>query len=142
MTNNPKHSVVQHRLSFAILLALGASTLVCSPEASAYRWDYGNGVELNFDTTLSYGVQVRTQDRYSGLIGRDNGGTVPTTGDLGELLHGPGGGVAANPDFNFLNGDNGNLNYDPCLSGCHTHPLPVVFWASVPVWGDRGYRRT
>ena len=112
MTNNPNHSVVQHRLCFAILLTLGASTLVCSPDASAYRWDYGNGVVLNFDTTLSYGVQVRTQDRYSGLIGRDNGGTVPTTGDLGELLHGPGGGVAANPDFNFLNGDNGNLNYD------------------------------
>ena len=30
----------------------------------------------------------------------------------------------------------------PCLSGCRIHPLPVVFWASVPVWGDRSYRRT
>ena len=29
-----------------------------------------------------------------------------------------------------------------CLSGCHTHPLPVVCFASAPTWGDHGYRRT
>ena len=32
-------------------------------------------------------------------------------GDIGVRIHGPGGGAAANPDFNFLNGDDGNLNY-------------------------------
>ena len=30
---------------------------------------------------------------------------------------------------------------DPCLSGCHTHTLPVVFGASVCTWGDHGNGR-
>jgi hypothetical protein len=35
---------------------------------------------------------------------------VPVEGDIGVRIHGAGGGAAANPDFNFLNGDDGNLN--------------------------------
>ena len=31
--------------------------------------------------------------------------------------------------------------FKPCLSGCHTHTLPVVFGASVCTWGDHGNGR-
>jgi Protein of unknown function (DUF1302) len=119
-----------HR-TYALVVGLAAAAV--APNALAFRWDRGNGLIVNFDTTLSYGVQVRTQDRYQTLIGNDNGGSVPVTGDIGEVLHGPGGGAAANPDFNFLNGDNGNLNYDQwdvtssVIKG--THELGIK-------WGD------
>jgi hypothetical protein len=36
---------------------------------------------------------------------------VPTGAPLGSQINGPGNDAAANPDFNFLNGDDGNLNY-------------------------------
>jgi hypothetical protein len=96
-------------------ISLGAMALgiaLATPPAEARRWEFDNGTVLNVDTVLSYGAQTRLQERYSGLIGRDNGGTAPITGDIGQKLHGPGGEFASNPDFNFLNGDNGNLNFD------------------------------
>lgn len=102
--------LLQGRCPVMSALALGIA--LAAPNADARRWEFDNGAVLNIDTVLSYGAQVRTQDRYSGLIGRDNGGTAPVLGDIGVKLHGPGGGVASNPDFNFLNGDNGNLAFD------------------------------
>ncbi len=104
------HTITQFRRSVLSALALGAA--LAAPTAEARRWEFDNGAVLNVDTVLSYGAQVRTEDRYSGLIGRDNGGTAPLTGNIGRAIHGPGGEFAANPDFNFLNGDNGNLNFD------------------------------
>ena len=122
------------QLTRSSLLPALALSLCMSAPAKAYRWDLANGdVQLNFDTTLSFGVQLRTEDPNPRNFGRDNGGNVPTQGPLGELLHGPGGGAAANPDFNFLNGDNGDLNYrsgdltSAALKG--THELGVK-------WGE------
>ena len=46
-----------------------------------------------------------------GDVGNDNGGCVPTTGTLGVVVNGPGQGATSNPDFNYLQSDNGNLNY-------------------------------
>ncbi len=133
MTNHGNRKFVKGAPGLAVALTVGMSALLCAPGAFAYRWDYGNGVVLNFDTTLSYGVQVRTQDINTNTIGNDNGGTVPTSGAIGESIHGPGGGAAANPDFNFLNGDNGNLNYEQwdLTSGAlkATHELGIK-------WGD------
>lgn len=121
------------RLAWALFVATGVLGLTGVSVAEAYQWQFANGVELNFDTTLSYGVQVRTQDTSLSNIGNDNGGHVPTVGALGVALHGAGGGAAANPDFNFLNGDNGNLNYEAgditsaAIKG--THELGIR-------WGD------
>lgn len=100
------------RRRYPALSAVALGILLASPLAEARRWEFDNGAVLNVDTVLSYGAQMRTQDRYRGLIGRDNGGTAPITGNIGRAIHGPGGEFAANPDFNFLNGDNGNLNFD------------------------------
>ncbi len=85
--------------------------LVVAPSAFAHRWDFGDDFVVNFDTNLSYGLQLRAQDILPGTVGNDNGGKVPTTGEIGASIHGPGGEVLSNPDFNVLNGDNGNLNY-------------------------------
>ena len=115
----------------AVAAAIGA--VLAAPTAEARRWEFENGTVLNVDTVLSYGAQMRTQERMRGLIGRDNGGTAPITGNIGRALHGPGGEFAANPDFNFLNGDNGNLNFDQwdvtsaALKGTHEIGLR---------WGD------
>ena len=107
-----KHIELLQQVRRAGLSALALGLVIAAPPARAERWEFGNGAVLNVDSVLSYGAQMRTQDRYSGLIGRDNGGTVPITGSIGRAIHGPGGEFAANPDFNFLNGDNGNLNFD------------------------------
>ena len=91
-------------------IALAAGLLAAQP-AAAYRWDFGDDFIVNFDTNLSYGLQLRAQDINPGTVGNDNGGSIRTSGEIGERIHGPGGGIFSNPDFNVLNGDNGNLNY-------------------------------
>ena len=64
-------------------------------------------------------------------VGNDNGGCAPTTGALGELVNGPGQGATSNPDFNYLQSDNGNLNYknhqliSSALKGNHELAAPV-----------------
>ena len=119
-----------YRRPLAVLLAAG--TLLGSSSALAYRWDLGS-VQINFDSQLSYGMQFRTEDQDPTSIGNDNGGNAPVVGAIGELMHGPGGGASANPDFNLLNGDNGNLNYGAgdMVSGAikGTHELGIR-------WGD------
>jgi hypothetical protein len=90
------------------IAAIGAG--VASP-AHAFKFDLDNGINGSFDSTLSFGVQRRMQSPNKNMIGNDNGGSVPTSGELGELVNGPGGGAAANPDFNYTNIDDGNLNY-------------------------------
>ncbi len=117
------------------LTLLGAAgTLLATSAAQAYRWDMGDGLIVNFDTTLTYGVQVRTDDIDATTIGNDNGGNIPIDAEIGGDIHGsPLGRLYANPDFNLLNGDNGNLNFDQwdvtssAIKG--THELGIK-------WGD------
>ena len=56
-------------------------------------------------------MQVRLGKPLRDTVSNDNGGAVPVGAPLGSLLNGAGNDGAANPDFNFLNGDDGNLNY-------------------------------
>lgn len=79
--------------------------------AHAVRTTTEGGIEIDFNTTLSMGAQVRLGKPLRDTVGNDNGGNVPTGAVTGALMNGPGGEPAANPDFNFLNGDDGNLNY-------------------------------
>jgi hypothetical protein len=92
------------------LIAAVAAALTAAP-AHAVRTTTEGGIEVDFTTTLSLGAQVRMEKRAGDTVGNDNGGNVPTGAKLGAQLNGPGAEGAANPDFNFLNGDNGNLNY-------------------------------
>lgn len=76
------------------------------PCASAFQFDLGGGLKGSFDSTLSYGVEMRMQSPSCGLIGLDNGGCAGLSGALPE----------SSPDATALNTDDGDLNY-------HKHDL-------------------
>ena len=90
---------------------LAAAALAALSPAHAVRTVFENGTEVDFSSTLSLGTQVRTTRQASNTVGNDNGGNVPTGAALGSQMNGAGSDGAANPDFNFLNADDGNLNY-------------------------------
>ena len=103
-------NIAQRRTAVACAaIAALAGTLPLS--AWAIGFESEGGLRGDFNTTISYGLQVRLKNPRADNIGNDNGGNVPVSGDIGERMHGAGGGAAANPDFNFINGDDGNLNY-------------------------------
>lgn len=93
------------RVAAAAALAAGALP------AFAFSFETEGGLRGDFNTTVSYGLQVRLKNARLDNISNDNGGNVPVEGPIGVAIHGSGGGASANPDFNFLNGDDGNLNY-------------------------------
>ena len=93
------------------LAAASVCALLAATPAQAWRSTSEDGTEIDFNTTLSFGLQWRLQKPGSLAIGNDNGGKVPTGAPLGSQMNGPGNDAAANPDFNVLNGDDGNLNY-------------------------------
>ena len=93
----------------AMSLAFAAAATLAPGQAYAERFQTEGGVDVDFGTTISYGFQMRAQGTARDNIGNDNGGNVPTTGAMGFRT--TGNGANSNPDFNFLNGDDGNLNY-------------------------------
>ena len=125
--NNSK-TLVRHPLAWAALACLTATTL----PAQAVRTTTESGTEIDFSSTISFGVQVRLGRPLRDTISNDNGGNVPTGAALGSLLNGPGNDGAANPDFNFLNGDDGNLNFkrgditSAALKGTHEFGLKTT----------------
>ncbi|HYC36673.1 MAG TPA: DUF1302 domain-containing protein [Usitatibacter sp.] len=70
-------------------LALAMSLLGVAVPASALQFELPNGIRANVDTTVSYGISVRAEDRDPTLIGIANGGTSRS-----------------------VNEDDGNLNFD------------------------------
>src|SRR6266545_3890316 len=111
-------------------LVLGLAAAIIAPAAHAVSFET-EWVKGSFDSTISYGMQWRMQGRDCSIIGNDNGGCVPTTGTLGERVNGPGMGFTSDPDFNYLQADDGNLNFDKhdivsaALKG--THELSLHF---------------
>lgn len=92
-------------------LAIAAIGLGVANPALAFKFDLDNGISGSLDSTLSFGIQRRMQSSDRSIIGNDSGGNVPTTGQLGEKVNGAGNGATSNPDFNYTNIDDGNLNY-------------------------------
>jgi hypothetical protein len=82
-------------LSLAITAAVGTGAF--APQAHAFRFEVGSGIEGNFDSTLSLGMQMRAEDRNCNYLGYDNGGCANFKTDA---------------DTSILNGDDGNLNYN------------------------------
>ncbi|MGE5171845.1 MAG: DUF1302 domain-containing protein [Rudaea sp.] len=107
MNDTQTRVVCRQRLALALAAILGATTIPHA-QAVSFATDWVKG---SFDSTISFGLQWRTQGTDCGVVGNDNGGCVPTTGRLGEVVNGPGQGATSNPDFNYLQSDNGNLNY-------------------------------
>jgi hypothetical protein len=108
-------------------LAVGSIGVLAQP-AAAGKFET-ESVSGSFDSTISFGVQRRLQAQDCRIIGNDNGGCAPTSGTLGTLVNGPGFGFTSSPDFNNLQADDGNLNYNkgdfPSAALKGTHELYV-----------------
>ena len=69
-------------------LALAIALLGAAP-AFALQWEFQNGVKAQVDTTISYGISIRADDRDPALIGIANGGTSRSVNeDDGDLNFG------------------------------------------------------
>lgn len=95
-----------------IALAVAMLGITLSLPASAFKIEMENGLEATFDSTVSFGLQRRMQSPNRTIIGNDNGGNVATSSPLGAAVNGPGQEISAIPDFNYLQADDGNLNYN------------------------------
>jgi hypothetical protein len=93
-----------------LALAIMALGLAAGP-AAAFKFETESGLVGSFDSTLSFGAQIRLRDPDTSIYSNDSGGHVPTSGPLGELVNGAGNGWTANPDFNYTNVDDGDLNF-------------------------------
>jgi hypothetical protein len=95
-------------------LVLALALLGAAP-AFALQYEFGNGIRTSVDTTISYGIAIRAEDRDASLIGIANGGTSRS-----------------------VNEDNGDLNFDK------GHPFANIVKATTDVevryrnWGFFG----
>jgi hypothetical protein len=91
-----------------VALVWGSST-VFSHTASAEQFDLGNGLRGSFDSSISFGMAVRTSSPNCAFIGQDNGGCA-SSDQVGIARRDP---VNFNQSYDLtrLNQDNGNLNY-------------------------------
>jgi hypothetical protein len=99
-----------------VMLATALITAPWSDNAHAVRFGSEEGLSGSFDTVVSIGAIRRMSSPNPTIIGNDNGGNIPTPSTAPSELHtkvnapsNPGG--YANADFNYLNFDDGNLNY-------------------------------
>lgn len=106
-------AVCRAPVASAVAAAL-ATLAVGTASAPAHAFKFQNEwVKGSFDSTISLGFIRRMGDTDRGIISNDNGGNVPTVGALEHRMnafYGPGS-AFANPDFNYLQSDDGNLNY-------------------------------
>lgn len=94
-----------------LALAIAAIGLGVGNFAQAFTFETEGGIKGSFDSTVSFGVQRRMKSPDMSIVGRDSGGTPETGSALGALINGPGFEWTANPDFNYTQVDDGNLNY-------------------------------
>ncbi len=107
--SNQRPTQKSQRLVARTLLATALSSCIASG-AFAYKYENGD-FSVNVDTTLSYGVSVRVQERDPNLVGKCNIslcqglGIVPLAGQSNAAQR-------AAPGRFSVNGDDGNLNYE------------------------------
>ena len=77
---------MKSRFAARPLAAALALALAPAAPALAMQFEFANGIKASLDTTLSYGVSIRAQDRDASLIGIANGGTSRSVNeDNGDL---------------------------------------------------------
>lgn len=92
-----------NKLSKALKLAILSSSLGLGTLANAINFSNGD-FTASWDTTISYGVSYRVEDRDEDLIGKSN--LNPFVGGLSLADQ------IGSPGRWSINSDNGNLNYD------------------------------
>ncbi|MEY2688461.1 MAG: hypothetical protein RL375_2659 [Pseudomonadota bacterium] len=110
LTRGPRST--RRAVTLAVHASLTALVVLSALPAHAVRSTTESGTEIDFASTISFGLQWRLAKQNRGALGNDNGGDVPVSAPLGSLLNGAGNDAAANPDFNYLNADDGNQNYN------------------------------
>ncbi len=70
-----------------LALAIAALGATFATPAAAFKFEMENGITGSFDSTISFGMQTRLQSPDKSIIGRDNGGTVATTSEVGEKVN-------------------------------------------------------
>ncbi|VAW37954.1 FIG067310: hypothetical protein [hydrothermal vent metagenome] len=95
-------NIKQNNLTRAIKLAVLTSSLGLASLASAISFNNGD-FSASWDTTVSYGISLRAEERDESLIGFCN-----LEGDISNSCATPGG----DRGRWSINSDNGNLNYD------------------------------
>jgi len=65
-----KRKLAARPVAAAIALALAPAA-----PALAFQFEMNNGLRVNLDTTITYGIAIRAQERDPSLIGIANGGT-------------------------------------------------------------------
>ncbi|VAW37228.1 hypothetical protein MNBD_GAMMA01-306, partial [hydrothermal vent metagenome] len=89
-------NIKQNNLTKAIKLAVLTSSVGLVSLASAISFGSGD-FSASWDTTISYGISLRAEERDESLIGFSNLVGATPGGDRGRWS---------------INSDNGNLNYD------------------------------
>lgn len=106
-----RHVVLRLRRSTgtAAMAILSAS---CLPAHAVRFGSEEAGWSGSFDSTLSYGLAMRTQSPDCTVLGNDNGGcNVGTRNALSSRYNLAAGTGYANADFNYSNFDDGDLNH-------------------------------
>lgn len=97
----------QH-ISVPFRFGIAAALVATLPfSAAAYEWSVADGWNVRVDSEVSTGFQVRLQGRDCRIVAADNGGCQDFSSELINY-----GWLGAVPDFNYLQFDSGNLNYD------------------------------
>lgn len=99
------------RTRLAARATAAAAALLAATPGHAYKFELDGGIVGSLDSTYSMGLQRRMRSPDSRIVGNDSGGNVPTGSAFGALVNGAGAEATANPDFNYTNIDDGDLNY-------------------------------
>ncbi len=107
INNNIKttRSLRRSCLSTAIAGALALASLGVASTASALEFDFSDEWSARLDTTITYGIGIRVQERDEDIVGFANLLETPGALSTQELIDLPFGTFS-------VNGDDGNQNYD------------------------------
>ncbi|MFJ3054982.1 DUF1302 domain-containing protein [Herbaspirillum sp. NPDC087042] len=111
MKHNDTRALARPASTLAVAAAAALSTMSLSAHAVQFG-DADAGWSGSFDSTVSYGMTMRTQSSDCSVVGNDHGGcNRGTSNALSSRYNLASGTGYANADFNYSNFDGGGLNY-------------------------------
>jgi hypothetical protein len=108
------HRLAAPRLSRRTALSVAVVSTFAVLSAPTYAFRFGSeesGITGSFDSVISFGVTQRLASPSCQIVGNDNGGCNSGTNNPLMSFH-QGLTGYANADVNYINGDDGNLNFN------------------------------
>ena len=124
--NSMNKNIKRTRLHTAMKVAMTVASLGLVSAANAVSWKKGD-FSASWDTTISYGVSVRVEDRDENLVGKANLNPFVGLLPLPEQI--------AHPGRFSVNSDDGNLNYDSGELFSNAIKLTTEFGFNYKTWG-------